>query len=111
LNERQSLEQELAELRGQIAAHRNELVIMVVNLARRDRLEWQIRERARRLVDVRARLAVIGPSLHDPSAAGRPPPGGRAAPSLAKSARERKLDAMVRRALGLVLRRRRRSNG
>jgi hypothetical protein len=32
-------------------------------------------------------------------------------PSLAKSARERKLDAMVRRALGLVLRRRRRSNG
>ncbi len=32
---------------------------MVVNKARRDRLEWQIRERARRLVDVRARLAVI----------------------------------------------------
>ena len=29
----QSLEQELAELRGQIAAHRNELVIMVVNKA------------------------------------------------------------------------------
>ena len=59
LNEPQSLEQELAELRGQIAAHRNELVIMVVNKARPDRLEWQIRERARRLVDVRARLAVI----------------------------------------------------
>jgi hypothetical protein len=32
---------------------------MVVNLPRRDRLEWQIRERARRLVDVRASLAVI----------------------------------------------------
>jgi hypothetical protein len=46
LNERQSLEQELAELRGRIAAHRNELVILVVNKARRDRLEWQIRERS-----------------------------------------------------------------
>jgi ATP-dependent DNA ligase len=34
LNERQALEQEHAELRGQIAAHKNELAIMAVHYGR-----------------------------------------------------------------------------
>ena len=56
-NERKSLEQEMAELPGQIAAYWNELENGSSRPARRERLEWQIRERENRLADVRARLA------------------------------------------------------
>jgi hypothetical protein len=59
LNERQSLEQERAELPGQIAAYWNELENGSPRQARRERLEWQIREREKRLADVRKRLAAI----------------------------------------------------
>jgi hypothetical protein len=58
-NARRSLEQELAELRGQIAAHKNELAITAVNKTRRDRLERQIRDRERRLAEGQARLAAL----------------------------------------------------
>jgi septal ring factor EnvC (AmiA/AmiB activator) len=55
--ERRKLEQELAELRRQIAAHKNELAIAVtVNKARRERLEWQITEREKRQAEIEARL-------------------------------------------------------
>jgi len=64
LNERRSLEQELGELRGQIAAHKNELAISVaVNKARRERLERQILEREQQLAEVQARLAAISPRV------------------------------------------------
>jgi hypothetical protein len=59
LNERQALEQEHAELRGQIAAHKNALAIMAVKKARRERLDWQIRRAQKRLVEVEARLAIV----------------------------------------------------
>jgi hypothetical protein len=59
LNERKSLEQERAELSCQIAAYWNELENGSPRPTRRERLEWQIRERENRLADVRARLAAI----------------------------------------------------
>jgi len=59
LNERQSLEQDLAEIPGQIAAYRQELENRRPPKARRERLEWQIREREKRLDDVRKRLAAM----------------------------------------------------
>jgi hypothetical protein len=58
-NERQALEEELAEIPGQIAAYRQELKNGNPHKARRDRLEWQIREREKRLVEVERRLAAI----------------------------------------------------
>jgi chromosome segregation ATPase len=58
-NERQELEQELAEIPGQIAAYRSELENGRPHKARRERLEWQIREREKRLADVRSRLMAI----------------------------------------------------
>ena len=58
-NERQALEEELAEIRGQIAAYWEELESRSPRRSRREQLEWQIREREKRLADVRARLAAI----------------------------------------------------
>jgi hypothetical protein len=59
LNERQSLKAELAEIPRQIAAHWRELESGSLRRTRREQLEWQIREREKRLADVRARLAAI----------------------------------------------------
>ena len=58
-NERQSLEAELAEIGGQIAAYWQELESGSPRRTRREQLKWQIREREQRLADVRARLAAI----------------------------------------------------
>jgi hypothetical protein len=59
-NERRSLEQELAEIPGQITARRAEWATTpAVNKARRQRLVWQIKEREKRLAYVQARLAAI----------------------------------------------------
>src|SRR5260370_34198557 len=59
LNERQSLEQELAELPVQIAASLRELV--EIPKASKDRahrwLAWQVRNLEKRLAEVKARLA------------------------------------------------------
>jgi hypothetical protein len=56
-NERQSLEQERAEISGQIAAYRQELEnASYLSRARRERLDWQIREREKRLAEVETRL-------------------------------------------------------
>jgi hypothetical protein len=44
---------------GQIAAYRQELKNGRPHKARRERLEWHIREREKRLVEVEARLAII----------------------------------------------------
>jgi len=59
-NERQSLEHELRdELPAQLAAYRQELEnAPVIRRTRRERLEWQIREREKRLAEVEARLAM-----------------------------------------------------
>jgi hypothetical protein len=59
LNERQSLEQERAEIPAQIAAYRQELENGRPSKARRERLEWQIKEREKRLAEVEARLAAM----------------------------------------------------
>ena len=53
LNERQSLEQERAEIPSQIAAYRQELGNGRPTKARREGLEWQIREREKRLAEMR----------------------------------------------------------
>jgi hypothetical protein len=58
-NDRRSLESELVEILGQIAAYWQELESGSPRRTRRERLERQIREREKRLVDVRARLAAI----------------------------------------------------
>jgi DNA repair exonuclease SbcCD ATPase subunit len=58
-NERQSLEQERAEIPGQIAAYRQELENVRPHKASRERLEWQIKEREKRLAEVEARLAAM----------------------------------------------------
>jgi chromosome segregation ATPase len=59
-NERQALERERAELPGQISAHQAELAATpATNKARVERLAWQIREREKRLADVRKRLAAL----------------------------------------------------
>jgi hypothetical protein len=58
-NERQSLEQEGAEIPGQTAAYRQELENGRPSKARGERLECQIREREKRLAEVEARLAAM----------------------------------------------------
>ena len=57
-NERQRLEHELAEIPGQIAAYWRELD-NGTRRAQRERLEWHIREREKRLAEIKARLAAI----------------------------------------------------
>ena len=58
LNERQSLERELAELPAQMVAYRHELENRPsISKARRERLEWEIRRVRKRMADVEARLA------------------------------------------------------
>jgi recombinational DNA repair ATPase RecF len=55
--ERQALEQERAELRKQVAAHENELTIVVgMNKARQQWLDRQIRQAQKRLAEIAARL-------------------------------------------------------
>jgi hypothetical protein len=62
-SERQALKRERDELPGQIAAHQAELATTpATNKARRERLEWQIRERERRLAEVRKRLSDLAPA-------------------------------------------------
>jgi hypothetical protein len=61
-NERQSLEQELAELPSQIAVYLRELAETPEaskDRAHREWLAWQVRNLENRLADVRARLAVM----------------------------------------------------
>jgi hypothetical protein len=61
-NERRSLEQELAELPGQIATYRQKLAdtpTLPEFKARRERLDWQARNCQKRLASIRARLAAI----------------------------------------------------
>ena len=57
-DERRSLEQELAEIHGQIAAYWRELD-NGPRRAQRERLEWHIREREKRLAEIKARLVAI----------------------------------------------------
>jgi len=59
LNEHQSLEHERAEIPSQIAAYLQELENGRPHKARRERLEWQIREREKWLAEVEARRAAI----------------------------------------------------
>jgi hypothetical protein len=54
------LEQEQAELPGQIIARQSELAEPAENTARRERLEWQIRRLQKRRAEVAARLAILG---------------------------------------------------
>jgi hypothetical protein len=61
-NERRSLEQELAELPVQMATYRQELAdtpTLPEFKARRERLDWQVRNCQKRLAAIRARLAAI----------------------------------------------------
>jgi hypothetical protein len=61
-SERQSLEEELAELPVQIAAYRQELAdtpTLPEFTARRERLDWQARNCQKRPASIRARLAAI----------------------------------------------------
>jgi hypothetical protein len=90
-NERQRLEQERAELPGQIIARRGELAETPAdNTARRERLEWQVRRlRMTRAEQAGLRLADVP------------------RPLLAKLRCQHRIDAKVRQGLGLVLRRRR----
>ena len=58
--ELRSLEQERAELPGQILATQDELIATPAeNRDSRERLDWQIRNLRKRLVEVEARLAAI----------------------------------------------------
>ncbi len=58
LNERQRLEQELAELPGQIIAAQDDLAATAVeNRARRERIDWQIRSLRKPMAEVEKRLA------------------------------------------------------
>jgi hypothetical protein len=59
LNERQSLEQERAELLGRITADWQELEKGSLRRVRREWLECQIRNLEKRLADVRVRLRAI----------------------------------------------------
>jgi len=59
LNERQSLEQERAELLGRITADWQELENGALRRVRREWLECQIRNLEKRLADVRVRLRAI----------------------------------------------------
>jgi hypothetical protein len=54
-----ALKIELSEIPGQIAAYWNELEHGSPRQARRERLEWSIREREKRLAEVKARLAAM----------------------------------------------------
>lgn len=57
-NERRLLEQERAELPEQIIAHQTEpFATPAASKGRRERLEWQIRNLRKRLVQVEVRLA------------------------------------------------------
>ena len=61
-NERQSLEQELAELPSQIAVHLRELTEIPEASKDRAHREWlarQVRNLEKRLAEVKARLAMI----------------------------------------------------
>jgi hypothetical protein len=61
-DERQALEQELAELPSQIAVYLRELVEIPEaskDRAHREWLAWQVRNLEKRLADVRKRLAAI----------------------------------------------------
>ncbi len=59
-NERQSLEEERAELPGQIAAYQRELGAMPPeNKAQREMREWQIQRDKKRLAEIEARLAAL----------------------------------------------------
>jgi hypothetical protein len=62
-NERQALEQELAELPSQVAVYLRELTETpeegIEHRAGREWLAWQVRNLENRLADVRARLAVM----------------------------------------------------
>jgi len=63
-NERQALEQELAELPVQIAVYLRELAETSEaskDRAHREWLAWQVRNLQKRLADVRARLAAMPP--------------------------------------------------
>lgn len=58
-SERQALERERDELPAQIAAHQVDLATTpATNKARRERLEWQVRNLQKRLETITARLAV-----------------------------------------------------
>jgi chromosome segregation ATPase len=60
LSERQALERERAELPGQISAHQAELAATpAANQARRERLDWQIRNLQKRPGAIEAQLAAI----------------------------------------------------
>jgi hypothetical protein len=60
LTERQSLEQERAELPGLIATYQRELAdTAIITKTRREFLDWQIRNAQNRLAYVEARLATI----------------------------------------------------
>ena len=68
-NERQSLEQELAELPSQIAAYLRELAETPEaskDRAHREWLAWQVRNLEKRLADVRKRLAAINDASRAP---------------------------------------------
>ncbi len=59
-NERQALEEELAELPEQIAAYQRELATTPVeNRALLEMREWQIRRDKKRLAEIEARLAAL----------------------------------------------------
>jgi hypothetical protein len=58
-NERKALEEERGEIPGLVAAYRQELENGRPHKARRERLDWQIREREKRLAAIEARLAAI----------------------------------------------------
>ena len=62
-DEGRSLKAELVEISRQIAAYWTELENGSPRRARREQLEWLIREREKRLADVRARLAAIKAEL------------------------------------------------
>jgi hypothetical protein len=62
LNERQAIEQELAELPSQIAVYLREIVETPEtskDRAHREWLAWQVRNLEKRLAEVRERLRVI----------------------------------------------------
>jgi hypothetical protein len=59
LSERESLEQERAELLGRIAAYRQEREHGALRRVRREYLAWPIEHAEWRLADVRARLTAI----------------------------------------------------
>jgi hypothetical protein len=58
-SERKALEQERAELPGQIVAYQRELAETAMTKTRQEFLRWQIRNAQNRLAYVGARLAAI----------------------------------------------------